>query len=861
MFFKRLMMFAGGLTLLAGWLSWQGAYTPALANEWQAKVAPELLTAVQANTAEVEFLVELTEQADVSAAADLATKEEKGQYVFEQLTKVAEQTQKPILELLSAQGAETRPYWVMNVIWVKGNSQLVAQLAQRSDVAYLYANPKIQFLPPESPIQQMEDVLNHMPIEWGVQKINAPSVWSAGFNGTGVVVAGQDTGYDWDHPALINKYRGWNGTVADHNYNWHDAIHSGNGGVCGLNSTQPCDDDGHGTHTMGTMVGDDGGANQIGVAPGAKWIGCRNMDVGNGTPTTYIECFQFFLAPTDLSGNNPLPAMAPHVINNSWGCPVSEGCNTGNFAVMEAVVNNLRAAGIMIVASAGNSGSSCSTVSSPAAIFDAVYTVGATNSTDTIASFSSRGPVTVDGSGRMKPDISAPGVNVRSSTPGGGYVSLQGTSMAGPHVAGAVALLISAEPSLAGDIDMLEDLMNGSAFPRTTTQGCGGDGPTQIPNNVFGHGRLDVFAAYQAIPSAELEIEKTAEAAIDVDTPLNYTLTITNTGVETATNVVLTDVVPMHTTFLTGTMPFVLDDGVVMWSWASLPAGESATVNFVVQADVEETSVIVNDDYGVSSEETGFVAGEPVETMVYVHAFELLKTGPAMVEEGEPITYTLTFTHEHGTNNTTGIVLTDTLPAGTTFITATGPYTLEGNIGVWAWDTMAPNEVKTVLFVVMPTEAGMVMNEEYGVKSDDIAAVSGPAVHTTVAGHTHDLEIALSGPVTATIGEIITYTFTLTNAGHMTQTNVVLTDVLPVGTTFITTTQPYTMSDGLVMWMWDEMPEGSVTVELVVQVARAGTIVNSHYGVESDDVHFITGPAVSTEVMGYNIFLPVVMRN
>ena len=120
-------------------------------------------------------------------------------------------------------------------------------------------------------------------IEWNITKVNAPSVWAAGYTGQGAVVAGQDTGYQWDHPALKGKYRGWDGSTASHDYNWHDSIHSG-GGVCGANSLFPCDDSQHGTHTMGTMVGDDGLANQIGMAPGAKWIGCRNMDQGNGTP-------------------------------------------------------------------------------------------------------------------------------------------------------------------------------------------------------------------------------------------------------------------------------------------------------------------------------------------------------------------------------------------------------------------------------------------------------------------------------------------------------------------------------------------------------------------------------------------------
>jgi subtilisin family serine protease len=310
--------------------------------------------------------------------------------------------------------------------------------------------------------------------------------WSAGVTGQGVVVGGQDTGYQWTHPALKNHYRGWNGVSADHNYNWHDAIHSG-GGVCGPDSPQPCDDTDHGTHTMGTMVGDDGGSNQIGMAPGAKWMGCRNMDQGVGAPSTYAECFQWFVAPTDLNDQNPDPSKAPDVINNSWGCPTSEGCNNPN--VLRPVVENTRAAGIVVVVSAGNSGSGCGTVNTPAAIYDASFSVGSVNSQNNISSFSSRGPVTLDGSQRLKPDVSAPGENIRSSVPGG-YAFFSGTSMAGPHVVGLVALAISAQSCFRGDVDALEQYVKAHALARTTSQQCGGIPGSSIPNNTYGYGAL-----------------------------------------------------------------------------------------------------------------------------------------------------------------------------------------------------------------------------------------------------------------------------------------------------------------------------------------------------------------------------------
>ena len=221
------------------------------------------------------------------------------------------------------------------------------------------------------------------------------------------------------------------------------------------------------------------------------------MNSGWGTPTTYTECYQWFMAPTKMDGTEPDPTKAPDVINNSWGCPPGEGCTDPN--VLLTVVQNVRAAGIVTVHSAGNSGSACGTVLDPAAIYDDSFSVGATNGSDSIASFSSRGPVTIDGSNRRKPDVSAPGVSIRSSVRGGGYGYMSGTSMAGPHVAGAVALLISAYPWLADHVDTLENILEQSAVDRTSSQGCGGDSATAVPNNVYGWGRIDVLAAYNFV--------------------------------------------------------------------------------------------------------------------------------------------------------------------------------------------------------------------------------------------------------------------------------------------------------------------------------------------------------------------------
>lgn len=463
-----------------------------------------------ATTTAAPVLVQMPTQADLSQAERIADKTERGRYVYETLRKHAQTTQAGLRDWLAARGVQHQPFWVANMILVQADAATAEALATRADVARLSANPKVKLSQPAQEQVAMERTTSPVAtaaIEPGVTKIRANEMWAAGFTGQGIVIGGQDTGYQWDHPALKGKYRGWNGTTANHNYHWHDAIHSG-GGVCGANATAPCDDDLHGTHTMGTMLGDDGAGNQIGVAPGAKWIGCRNMDQGNGTPATYAECFQWFIAPTDISGSNPDASKAPHVINNSWGCPPSEGCTDVN--ILKTVVENVQAAGILVVVSAGNAGSACQSVNDAAAIYDASFSVGATSggsSTDALASFSSRGPVAVDGSGRLKPDIAAPGVSVRSSVPGGGYANLSGTSMAGPHVAGAAALLMSATPALKGAPDAVKRVLKRTAVRRTDAANCGNP-VTTVPNNAYGWGRIDIKAAYDGAPGATLNIDK-----------------------------------------------------------------------------------------------------------------------------------------------------------------------------------------------------------------------------------------------------------------------------------------------------------------------------------------------------------------
>ena len=478
-------------------------FLPALAAE--TKLDPRVFAGKAAGES-ASFLVVLREQADLSGAEAFPSKDEKGRFVFEALRAQAETAQAPLRAALDAAGVRYRRFYLVNMLEVEGDIALAVQLAEREDVAILAPNRELPFSrPPDTETAapfSVFRVTSLATVEPNIAKVGAPSVWSRGFTGQGIVVGMADTGIAWEHPVLKSHYRGFNGTAVSHDYNWHDAIHNAvPGNICGSDAPAPCDDQTHGTATASLVVGDDGAGNQIGMAPGAKFIGCRNMDQGNGTPARYTECFQFFLAPTDHNGANPRPDLAAHVISNSWGCPASEGCTDP--LVLKAVVENVRAAGIVVVVSAGNSGPACSSISEVPAFYDASFSIGATTFSDTIASFSSRGPVTVDGSNRLKPDLTAPGQGVRVAAPPAAFTgSFSGTSGSAPHVTGAVALLWSAAPQLIGQVAATTNVLERTAVPLTSTQDCGGLSGASVPNPVFGWGRLDVAAAVAAsVPS------------------------------------------------------------------------------------------------------------------------------------------------------------------------------------------------------------------------------------------------------------------------------------------------------------------------------------------------------------------------
>ncbi|MBV6415341.1 MAG: hypothetical protein OMOMHJEC_03226 [Xanthomonadales bacterium] len=445
-----------------------------------ANIDPTVETALKADGS-ARVLVRLRDQADLSAAARIEDWEERGWAVYHALHGTAQSSQDALLARMQARLGPGRTdsakrFWIVNLIALDADRATVDALAADPAVAAILPPLKLEepVLVPEAPAAAPTA------IEWGVTKIRAPEVWSGyGATGVGSVVANVDTGVQFNHPALVNQYRGnLGGGVFDHDYDWFDPTGA---------LSAPGDSNGHGTHVMGTEVGDDGAGNQIGVAPGAKWMAAFGCCPTN---EALLAAQQFILAPTNRAGANPDPALRPHVVNQSWGGP-------GGSQIFEDAIAALRAAGVFPAFSAGNNGGTgadgCGRLGSPGDNPSA-FNVGSTDINDNISGSSSRGPNPI--TGEIGPEVSAPGVGVRSSVPTNSYANLSGTSMASPHVAGAVALLIDVEPKLAGRVAELEELLRKTAVPRNVAQTCGGvNAGTAVPNNTFGWGRIDVKAA------------------------------------------------------------------------------------------------------------------------------------------------------------------------------------------------------------------------------------------------------------------------------------------------------------------------------------------------------------------------------
>jgi len=427
-----------------------------------------------------KLFVVMRDQADVSSAASIPDRVQRLTYVYTTLVRHADTTQAPLRQALDQLHVAYQPYYLVNALEVNGGLVMRAYLSTRPEVARVLDSPHLRPLPqPPAPITG--DLPAPTAPQWNITSIGAERVWNElGITGQGIVVGQSDSGVQGDHPALHDGYRG---LTSGDDYNWLDPWN---------HTTHPTDAGGHGTHTTGIAVGRGG----IGVAPGAQWFACVNLARNLADPPLYLQCMQFMLAPWPQTGD-PLrdgdPARAAHVINNSWGCPALEGCDA---AVLAPAVTALSDAGIFVVASAGNEGPFCGSIREPLALYPDAFSVGAVAEDGSLATFSSRGPVTVDGSDRVKPDISAPGVQVLSSLPHNAYGYEDGTSMAGPHVVGAVALMWSANPKLIGNINQTAKILEDTANPSVSGLGSEGNCPgAQDPANAIGHGLLDAYAA------------------------------------------------------------------------------------------------------------------------------------------------------------------------------------------------------------------------------------------------------------------------------------------------------------------------------------------------------------------------------
>ncbi|MFA1822388.1 S8 family serine peptidase [Virgibacillus oceani] len=438
--------------------------------------------------AHVSFIVTLNEQTDTKAVAQqanlraqkqsLSSEEAEAQIqqaVVSELQDKAETTQKGIISYLDNHSdiKKYKSFFIVNALEVTGTKEAAQEIANLPEVKSVVLNreqkmPKLEKSP-----------LDNNDAEWNIDRVGAPEAWDNGVTGEGVVIANIDSGVLWEHPALKRQYRGFNPDDPEnptHEFNWYDP-------VLGIGS--PMDSDGHGTHTMGTMVGqEENGDNQVGVAPGAEWIAVRAFFGDTGYDDHILQAAEWVIAPTDDNGV-PHPEMAPDIVNNSWGG------RTVNNDWFRPMVKAWRAAGIVPVFSVGNTGlfedAGPGSASAPGNYKESIA-VGATDEEDMLAEFSLRGP---SETGVLKPDLVAPGVGIRSAYIGDSYSENNGTSMAAPHVAATASLMLEADSDLT--IEQIEDVLKQTAGEKTD------EAYPEYPNNGYGFGMLDAAAAVEAV--------------------------------------------------------------------------------------------------------------------------------------------------------------------------------------------------------------------------------------------------------------------------------------------------------------------------------------------------------------------------
>jgi hypothetical protein len=440
-----------------------------------------------------DFLIQFSEQAELSPAYSMDW-DTRGDFVYSSLKETAERSQENAKQTLDASGIKYQSFFTGNEIYVWGGDiTLASDLSTLPEVSFIRA-PRINYIDPieiKNPFKSITwagDLLaTHAlttagispdaTIDWGITDTKANQFWTIfGVQGSGIVVANIDTGVQWDHPALDQSFKC--NSDPTNPACWFDPAD-----ICG---GSPCDNHGHGTHTMGTMVGDDDPSLTyiVGMAPNAKWIACKGCEDNSCSEFSLNACADWILAP------NGYPANRPNIVNNSWG-----GGTSDDWYLTK--VNSWRAAGIFPAFSAGNTGDDgCTTIGSPGD-YQASFASAAHDLSRTIASFSSRGPSVFGHDPYTKPNLSAPGVSICSAIKDSKWsCGYSGTSMASPHTAGAVALLWSCNPSLVGQIDTTFKLLQN--YSDCAPAGSCGAPPDGQGNYTYGYGYLNVLSAGNA---------------------------------------------------------------------------------------------------------------------------------------------------------------------------------------------------------------------------------------------------------------------------------------------------------------------------------------------------------------------------
>ncbi len=380
-------------------------------------------------------------------------------------------------------------FWIANMMHIRCDREGLLSLAASGDVARIYPNVSVSLV---EPVASSGPTQSPAAAGTNLEAVGVRTLWARGLNGHGRLVASIDTGVEGVHPALAGNWRGIHGDTAAA---WFDP----------LNAAAPMDNNGHGTHVMGTMVGHDG-ADTIGIAPGAEWITAAVIDRGSALGATIADILRAFQWIADPDGNPETSSDVPDVVCNSWG--ISQSIISACDSVFFQAIANVEAMGIVCVFAAGNEGPNSMTLRNPADHAGsptnafAIGAVDATLSDYPVPSFSSRGPSACDGIS-IKPDIVAPGVAIRSSYKGQTYRFMNGTSMAAPHVAAAVALLRQYNPDLTPAQIKL-------ALMSTAT-----DVSNAGPDNESGHGLINIAAALAALPGPSLPTITVAGADVD----------------------------------------------------------------------------------------------------------------------------------------------------------------------------------------------------------------------------------------------------------------------------------------------------------------------------------------------------------